>query len=156
MKKKWGNDYKTLSLTVLYSISTIAVYCIERVRRIWCGNNVWRWKHRQWQPWHFNIENKFLINTTLCVRKKRKNPKSKENLQFVVLHGVLIVSMVHTVVTIVLLVICNSSLWLLGVMSHCCLYLVYGLGEHINWNLNKHIVLKASYLINHYLNFYTL
>ena len=43
----------------------------------------------------------------------------------------LIVSTMHTVVTIVLLVICKCSQRLLGVMAPCCLYLVCGLGEHI-------------------------
>ena len=51
--------------------------------------------------------------------------------------------------------LCSSFPLLLGVMAHCCFYLVCGLG--IYWNVNEGIIiLKTNYLINHCLNFYAL
>ena len=89
------------------------------------------------------------------VREERKKPKSREHQQFLRLHGKLLVRVMHMLVTLELFSLRSSFPLLLGVMAHCCFYLVCGLG--IYWNVNKGIIiLKTNYLINHCLNFYAL
>ena len=125
---------------------------------VWVSSGNWWWTGKPGMLHSVGVtKSRTLLNdgTDWCIREERKKPKSREHQQFLRLHGKLLVRVMHMLVTLELFSLRSSFPLLLGVMAHCCFYLVCGLG--IYWNVNKGIIiLKTNYLINHCLNFYAL